>query len=80
MSGRLFCCRPYFPRGGGIYCFNDFYLPLWQNVLIRRLLLHPAGNRFHSGELQKASKNSRPAPGASLDNGWLGIIGFAAKR
>jgi ubiquinone/menaquinone biosynthesis C-methylase UbiE len=67
-------------KAGGIYCFEELYPPLYQNVLTRRLLLHPAENRFRSGGLQQALKDAGLSPGASRENRWLGIIGFAAKR
>lgn len=65
---------------GGIYCFEELYPSLYQNALTRRFLLHPAENRFRSGDLRRALKCAGLAPGASLENRWLGIIGFATKR
>jgi ubiquinone/menaquinone biosynthesis C-methylase UbiE len=65
---------------GGIYCFEELYPSLYQNVLTRRILLHPADNRFHSEDLRQALENSGLEPGDSLENKKLGIIGFATKR
>ena len=67
-------------RVGGIYCFEELYPALYQNVLTRRLLLHPAENRFRSGDLQRAMKDAGLMPGDTLENPWLGILGFATKR
>jgi ubiquinone/menaquinone biosynthesis C-methylase UbiE len=67
-------------KAGGIYCFEELYPPLYQNVLTRRLLLHPAENRFRGGDLRQALKDAGLSPGAFLENRWLGIIGFATKQ
>ena len=64
---------------GGIYCFEELYPALYQNFLTRRFLLHPTGNRFRSGDLQRALKDAGLSPGGSRENKLLGIIGFAAK-
>ena len=67
-------------RVGGIYCFEELYPALYQNIVTRRLLLHPAENRFRSGDLQRAMKDAGLMPGDALENPWLGILGFATKR
>jgi ubiquinone/menaquinone biosynthesis C-methylase UbiE len=65
---------------GGIYCYEELYPSLYQNVLTRRILLHPADNRFHSEDLRQALENSGLEPGDFLENNKMGIIGFATKR
>ena len=67
-------------KPGGVYCFEELYPPLYQNVLTRRILLHPAENRFRSGDLQRALRDAGLTPGDALENPWLGILGFATKR
>ena len=67
-------------KAGGVYCFEELYPALYQNALTRRLLLHPTGNRFRSGHLQRALKDAGLSPGLPLENRWLGILGYAAKR
>jgi ubiquinone/menaquinone biosynthesis C-methylase UbiE len=65
---------------GGIYCFEELYPSLYQNFLTRMILLHPTGNRFKSEDLRQALEASGLAPGDSLENKKLGIIGFSTKR
>jgi ubiquinone/menaquinone biosynthesis C-methylase UbiE len=67
-------------KAGGIYCSEELYPPLYQNALTRRLLLHPAENRFRSGDLRQALMEAGLSPGGSRENRWLGILGFATKR
>jgi len=67
-------------KPGGVYCFEELYPPLYQNVLTRRILLHPAENRFRSGDLQRALRDAGLTPRDALENPWLGILGFATKR
>lgn len=67
-------------KAGGVYCFEELYPSLYQNVLTKRLLLHPAENRFRSGDLQRAMKDAGLMPGDALEDPWLGILGFAIKR
>ncbi len=38
-------------RPGGLFCFEEFYPALYQNLVTRRLLVHPTENRFRSTEL-----------------------------
>lgn len=67
-------------RVGGIYCFEELYPSLYQNIITRRILLHPALDRFHSEDLRQAMQNAGLASGASLENRALEIIGVAVKR
>lgn len=39
-------------RSGGVFCFEEFYPALYQNILTRYLLVHPETNRFRSREFK----------------------------
>lgn len=41
-------------KSGGVFCFEEFYPALYQNLVTRRLLAHPERNRFCSREFNNA--------------------------
>jgi ubiquinone/menaquinone biosynthesis C-methylase UbiE len=65
--------------GGGFY-FEEVYPPLYANVILRRLLVHPTENRFHGPEFRAALS----AAGLNLLPGYretrFGILGVAVKQ
>jgi ubiquinone/menaquinone biosynthesis C-methylase UbiE len=65
---------------GGVYCFEELYPSLYQNALTRHLLLHPAENRFRSGDFKRAMEAAGLTPGGCLEHKKLAIIGIATKR
>ncbi len=65
---------------GGVYFFEELYPSLYQNFLTKKILLHPAENRFRSLDLKQALKKARLDPGDYLENKKMGIIGFAQKE
>jgi ubiquinone/menaquinone biosynthesis C-methylase UbiE len=66
-------------KPGGIYAFEELYPPLYQNALTRRILLHPVGNRFRSGDLRQALASSGLDLRDRLESQRIGIIGIAVK-
>ena len=67
-------------KTGGIYCFEELYPSLYQNILTRHILLHPAENRFRSGDLKRAMLDAGLEPRGCLEHEKLEIIGIATKR
>jgi ubiquinone/menaquinone biosynthesis C-methylase UbiE len=64
---------------GGIYCFEELYPSLYQNIITRHILLHPTENRFRSEELKLGIAESGLAMGRYVENKYLEILGFATK-
>ena len=64
---------------GGIYFFEELYPSLYQNFITRRILLHPAENRFDSETLKKTIVASGLVMRDCLENRHLEILGYAAK-
>ncbi|MCE5280860.1 MAG: class I SAM-dependent methyltransferase [Deltaproteobacteria bacterium] len=66
-------------RPGGTYAFEELYPALYGNVLTKQLLLHPAGNRFRSGDLRQAMASTGLDLRHGLEHPKLGILGIAVK-
>ncbi len=66
-------------RGGGFY-FEEIYPALYANAITRRLLEHPAENRFHGPEYRAALQNEglRLLPGYKETR--FAILGVAVKE
>lgn len=66
-------------KSGGVYYMEELYPSLYQNVITKRILLHPKHDRFTSKDL-RAELN---AAGLSLKNSFelkkMGILGVAIK-
>jgi ubiquinone/menaquinone biosynthesis C-methylase UbiE len=45
-------------KTGGLYYIEEFYPTLYQNIITKHILLHPAEDRFMSHDLREALKNS----------------------
>ena len=67
-------------KTGGIYCFEELYPPLYQNIITRHILLHPKENRFKSDEFKLAISDSGLNMGKYLENKSLEILGYATKK
>jgi ubiquinone/menaquinone biosynthesis C-methylase UbiE len=67
-------------KTGGIYCFEELYPSLYQNIITRHVLLHPTENRFRSEELKEGIAESGLVMGKCLENKYLEILGFATKK
>lgn len=65
---------------GGIYCFEELYPSLYQNIITRHILLHPTENRFRSEELKQGIAASGLVMGGYVENKYMEILGFATKK
>ncbi len=64
----------------GFYCFEELYPSLYQNVITRRLLLHPKENRFKSADWKTGIAASGLVLGTYREIPCLEIIGYATKQ
>ena len=66
-------------KSGGVYYIEELYPSLYQNVITKRILLHPEHDRFTSKDLRA----ELDAAGLSLINAFelkkMGILGVAVK-
>ena len=66
-------------RAGGVYYIEELYPSLYQNVITKRILLHPEHDRFFSADLRTALDEV----GLHLEDAFelkkLGILGVATK-
>lgn len=66
-------------KSGGIYYMEELYPSLYQNMITKRILLHPEHDRFTSQDLQ----NELDVAGLRLKNCFelkkMGILGVAVK-
>ena len=66
-------------KSGGVYYMEELYPSLYQNVITKRILLHPEHDRFTSKDLRA----ELDAAGLSLINAFelkkMGILGVATK-
>jgi len=67
-------------KPGGRYFVEEFYPPLYQNFIARRIFLHPEEDRFHSADLHQALKTAGFAWQAVLECPMLGILGVTVKE
>ncbi len=67
-------------KPGGLYCLEEYYPPLYQNFLTRRLLSHPADHRFYSRDLHRALKELGFAIVGRLEQKMLGILAVSEKK
>jgi ubiquinone/menaquinone biosynthesis C-methylase UbiE len=66
-------------KTGGIYFIEELYPSLYQNVITKRLLVHPEQNRFESRDLKKALVESDLPLQNAYELNRLGIVGVAVK-
>ena len=66
-------------KSGGVYYIEELYPSLYQNVITKRILLHPEHDRFTSKDL----RTELDAAGLNLINSFelkkMGILGVAIK-
>ncbi len=67
-------------KPGGVYYLEELYPALYQNFLTRRILLHPAEDRFFSQDLRQALQQAALPLKKTLEIKSLGILGVAAKE
>jgi ubiquinone/menaquinone biosynthesis C-methylase UbiE len=67
-------------KPGGLYFLEEFYPPLYQNFLARRLFLHPKHDRFSSRDLNQALAEAGFALQGRLQHKLLGILAVAVKQ
>jgi ubiquinone/menaquinone biosynthesis C-methylase UbiE len=67
-------------RPGGIFFLEEFYPPLYQNFLARRLFLHPEHDRFYSHDLHRALADEGFTLSGCLEQKMLGILAVAVKK
>jgi len=67
-------------KPGGVYYLEELYPSLYQNFITKHILLHPASNRFHSGDLKRAFKAAGLELNHLLENSRVGILGISTKE
>jgi ubiquinone/menaquinone biosynthesis C-methylase UbiE len=66
-------------KSGGCYFFEELYPSLYQNVITRHILLHPAENRFRSEDWKAALGQQNLRVIQTREQKMLGILGAAVK-
>jgi ubiquinone/menaquinone biosynthesis C-methylase UbiE len=67
-------------KKGGCYFFEELYPALYQNVITRHILLHPAENRFKCQDWKNALQEMKLQEQKSVELKKLGILGVAIKE
>ena len=67
-------------KKGGCYFFEELYPSLYQNVITRHILLHPAENRFKSQDWKNTLREMKLKEQKSVELKKLGILGVAIKE
>ena len=67
-------------KGGGLYFMEEIYPGLYQNFITKRLLFHPAEDRFHSDDLNRALQERSFLIKDAIESKRLGILGVAVKE
>ena len=66
-------------KKGGYYYIEELYPSLYQNVITKRILLHPTYDRFESHDLREALDRMNLILEEAFDVKFVGILGVAAK-
>jgi ubiquinone/menaquinone biosynthesis C-methylase UbiE len=67
-------------KPGGIYYMEEYYPSLYQNLITRRLTVHPEHDRFNSDDLRKAFANVALELRTTFELKRFGILGVGVKR
>lgn len=67
-------------KPGGIYFLEEFYPLIYQNLLARRLFLHPEHGRFYSQDLHQALQETGFAFKGCLEQKKLGLLAVVVKN
>jgi ubiquinone/menaquinone biosynthesis C-methylase UbiE len=65
---------------GGVYCLEELYPALYQNVITKHILLHPREDRFLSRDLKRGLEAMRMPIQQAIECKKLGILGVAMKQ
>jgi ubiquinone/menaquinone biosynthesis C-methylase UbiE len=66
-------------KPGGVYYIEELYPSLYQNVITKRILLHPEHDRFTSDDLRKALDEAHLRLADAFELRKMGILGVATK-
>ncbi len=67
-------------KPGGIYFLEEFYPPLYQNFMARRIFLHPEHDRFYSHDLRQCLQDCGLSLLGCLEQKQLGILAVVTKE
>lgn len=67
-------------KAGGAYFIEELYPALYQNVITKRILLHPTHDRFVSHDLRQGLKAMRMPILHAIEFKKAGILGVAVKQ
>lgn len=67
-------------RPGGTYYMEELYPEIYQNMVTKRLLVHPETNRFHSSDLINAIKKERFSLAHKLEIKKVGVLAIIKKN
>jgi ubiquinone/menaquinone biosynthesis C-methylase UbiE len=66
-------------KPAGIYYIEELYPSLYQNVITKRILLHPEHDRFTSDDFRKALDEAHLGLADAFELKKMGILGVAVK-
>ena len=67
-------------KPGGVYYLEELYPSLYQNFITKHILLHPAANRFRSGDLKRALRGAGLVLNHLIEHTKVGILGISTKK
>jgi ubiquinone/menaquinone biosynthesis C-methylase UbiE len=67
-------------KPGGLYFFEELFPTLYQNIVTKRILLHPKENRFKSHELKETMKDSGLLLGKYYEIPFMEIFGVSERK
>jgi ubiquinone/menaquinone biosynthesis C-methylase UbiE len=67
-------------KPGGVYYMEEYYPSLYQNIITRRLTVHPEHDRFNSNDLRKEFANVALDLRTTFELKRCGILGVGVKR
>jgi ubiquinone/menaquinone biosynthesis C-methylase UbiE len=67
-------------KPGGIYFLEEFYPPIYQNFLARRIFLHPEHDRFDSRDLHGALAAAGFGIEGRVEQKMVGLLAVAVKQ
>jgi len=67
-------------KPGGVYYMEEYYPSLYQNIITRRLTVHPEHDRFNSNDLRREFANVALDLRTTFELKRFGILGVGVKR